>query len=149
MLEGVWLLPVHLPGVVVFAYRALLAVSVLLAVGANWSRANAESTTELQAAMSPLVKLDYTVESSKAFKASLKALMAAKNWDALEQIAAECRNSGTSWPRGSWKLDTFYEGVGTGPTTPCDKTNEGTIKVIGELHEWIRARPKSLTARPV
>lgn len=100
-----------------------------------------------QAAFSPIKAADFS-EPPKAFISSVKAMWAAKDWDGLEKCAAECRASRTAWSNGVWKLDTFYDLLGAASAEECTgRSEEISLELITKMHDWIRLRPKSITAR--
>jgi hypothetical protein len=67
----------------------------------------------------------------------------AKNFDKIDDLASQYRASKASTCSGVWKLESVYEGV-----TPHQTDSEETWnKALSTLHEWVEAKPNSITPR--
>jgi hypothetical protein len=71
------------------------------------------------------------------------SLLAAKNYDKLEELAAGYRASKAGYADGTWKLGFFYAGTEL-PDNADDAAWKSRQK---EIHDWIGAKPESVTAR--
>jgi hypothetical protein len=67
---------------------------------------------------------------------------AAKNFDKLEDLANEYRTSKASIASGIWKLEAVYLGI----IPDVNKSNDGWDQSLVTLHDWIQAKPDSITA---
>jgi len=76
-------------------------------------------------------------------KAKTVALLEAKDYDKLDELANGLRASKTSWPNGHWELANFYSGLETSNKSP-DVSWETRI---ASLQDWITNRPQSINAR--
>jgi hypothetical protein len=70
-------------------------------------------------------------------------LLQSTNFDELDGFADKLRLSRECWGSGSWKLGDFYSGL-----VPSDQIPDSLWEErIASLHDWIAAKPKSITAR--
>jgi hypothetical protein len=70
-------------------------------------------------------------------------LFEAKKYEELEQFANEYRKSKECRPDGIWELVQVYGGM----WIPAKSSDEKWEQHLNALQEWVRARPKSITAR--
>jgi hypothetical protein len=79
-----------------------------------------------------------------SIKRQSDALIASKDFDKLDALAEDFRNSQASYAHGFWKLSYFYEGLNfpAGEATDSEWTNHLAI-----LKDWVQAKPDSITAR--
>jgi hypothetical protein len=76
-------------------------------------------------------------------KAQAKKLFGAKNYEALDALAKLHRDSKATFPDGSLKLRKVYAGISLKQESP-----EASFEAhLSQLHDWISARPGSITAR--
>ncbi|HEY4416202.1 MAG TPA: hypothetical protein VGO57_10960 [Verrucomicrobiae bacterium] len=71
------------------------------------------------------------------------ALFAAKDFDKLEELANQYRTSKECFDTGIWKLEAVYFGI----VPSSDKSDEEWKMSLATLHDWIRTKPNSITAR--
>ena len=72
-----------------------------------------------------------------------KALLDAKDFDKLDSLAAQYRDSRECYADGSWKLSEVYVGLELSDQA-SDSEWESHLAIF---NDWIKARPESITAR--
>ena len=79
------------------------------------------------------------------FERDMNASILARDFEALEKMAAQFRRTKERFIGGGWKIHSFY----TTMSAPPDKTNtEAAWQAhINYLRAWKRAKPQSITAR--
>jgi hypothetical protein len=78
-----------------------------------------------------------------SIEAEASARLAAKDFAALEDLADKYRISKECYPTGVWKLMSVYAGMQPGKNRPpAEWTTD-----LGNLREWVQAKPDSITAR--
>ena len=77
-------------------------------------------------------------------KITVQSLFYQEKFAELESMADEFRKSKARLPEGVWKLQFFYEGLGT-----KDRSPEGWKKLFGITEKWLKQSPDSITARVV
>jgi Domain of unknown function (DUF4034) len=82
-------------------------------------------------------------QERQKLRAKIIALLEAKDYDKLDEIADGLRASKASWSTGHWKLANFYAGLETS-NKPPDVSWETRIAA---LQDWVTARPQSINAR--
>jgi Domain of unknown function (DUF4034) len=78
-----------------------------------------------------------------SIEAQSSAFFAAKDFGKLEDLANNYRLSKESSVSGSWKLEYVYAGI----VPDVEDSNDVWDERIATLHEWIQAKPDSITAR--
>src|SRR5581483_11303419 len=74
-------------------------------------------------------------KQSVALSNQVAQLFVVKNYDKLEELAAQFRSSKEQMPNGWWKLDDFYTGF-----TPSDRASEAVWEArLTALREWTDA----------
>jgi len=92
-----------------------------------------------------VVKIEPELSPQREVLLRVGALFVDEQFDALEAIANEYRDTEERWDFGRWKLTTFYSGLehGKGIVTPKTKP----MPYLQRFDRWIKAYPKSVTAR--
>ncbi len=90
----------------------------------------------------------YTVSDARglrrAFGREVRRLLLARDYDQLEQMAAELRASKARFGNGRWKLHHFYlDGFSLWNE---DQTERSWARLVKEARAWSEARPRSITA---
>jgi hypothetical protein len=75
-------------------------------------------------------------------QAESAGFFAAKNFDKLEDLANDYRTSKASIASGIWKLEAVYRGI----IPDENKSNGEWEQSLVTLHDWIQAKPDSITA---
>lgn len=82
-------------------------------------------------------------KEENAIQAQAAALIKAREFDKLDDLANDYRNLGESFANGSWKVGWLYFGL-----SPDDENTDAEWKDrLAALREWVAARPSSITAR--
>jgi hypothetical protein len=69
-------------------------------------------------------------------------MLAAKDYRGLETLSANLRFTKARFASGAWKITTFYDCI----SRPSGKGEEGWLRHGEQLHHWVAAAPKSVTA---
>jgi hypothetical protein len=79
-----------------------------------------------------------------AIKQEAITLLNAREFDKLDALAKDDRDSGACFANGMWKLSYLYDGLDSsvGKGTDADWTNHLSV-----IMDWVRAEPKSIAAR--
>ncbi len=80
---------------------------------------------------------------SDGFRIQVANLIEAKNYDALDNLAAKLRSSKEQYPGGSWKLGDLYAGLIPSRKQPDTEWESR----LSKLRDWIKTKPDSITAR--
>jgi hypothetical protein len=89
--------------------------------------------------------VDLDDQASRELFRTERTLLNQQNFDQLEQIAAEARNTKARFTGGEWQLEAFYRGVqGPGYLTAPDASWNNHIEL---LKRWAAAKPDSITPR--
>lgn len=73
-----------------------------------------------------------------------ESLLMASNYDELERIADDYRNSKATFANGEWKLSVFYDDLSY---YLYQTPEENWVNRLNKLKEWVAAKPDSITAR--
>jgi len=71
-------------------------------------------------------------------------LLAAKDYDKLDDLAAKYRASKESYANGVWKLMVAYDAIAAENDLP---SREAWASRQTEIQEWVKAKPESATVR--
>lgn len=133
-----------------FNYTTVCLLLPLFLLGCSKEVVDANGQTQGQpSASAPLFPFPPVVVETPAQKEILGIekratdLLANRNYDGLDALAKEFRDSKECHATGYWKLSYVYRGL-AGPSGAADAewTNHFAI-----LRDWIRAKPASITAR--
>jgi hypothetical protein len=78
-----------------------------------------------------------------AIETESAGFFAAKDFGKLENLANNYRTSKASIASGIWKLEAVYSGIHPDES----KSNDEWERCLANLHDWIQAKPDSITAR--
>ncbi len=130
-----------------------LILSCLLFAGCskNQTADNASASgpgNQTNAAIGKILQNFVVVESAETkekeeIKNQAKTLFDAKDFDKLDSLAAQYRESRECYADGNWKLSEVYVGLEL-PDKASDSEWESHLAVF---NDWIKARPESITAR--
>lgn len=86
---------------------------------------------------------DQASEEVDAYRLRVRQLYNSRNFDQLEELAAEAQTKRTQFANGSWLIYQFYECM-----DPKDDEPESMWQLHDQIHRaWIEAKPDSVTAR--
>src|SRR5262249_29726166 len=68
-----------------------------------------------------------------------------RNYDNLEKLASELRQSKARFPGGAWKIQKFYQGVSR-PVNERKVSEQEWANYLPKVQKWVADCPKSITA---
>ncbi len=131
----------------------VLILLCLLSAGCSKNQTTDNSSAngpgkQTNAAIGKMLQNFVVVESAetkekKEIDNQAKALFDAKDFDKLDSLAVQYRESRECYADGNWKLSEVYRGLQL-PDKASDSEWESHLAVF---NDWIKARPESITAR--
>jgi hypothetical protein len=123
-----------------------LALSLILS-GCSKKTSGAGETSRQQNAAAAALPFNVTIVETnltraKALSRQARELFKAKDYEKLEQLAAQYQNSKECFPSGEWYLANVIGGIGI-----SGANDEQWQAQFTALREWIRIRPKSIFPR--
>ncbi|HXI70556.1 MAG TPA: DUF4034 domain-containing protein [Verrucomicrobiae bacterium] len=132
-----------------FVAVALLGCSKEVPKSADVANPNAQHSSESANSFIPSDPSEVTVIETAEIKDKLKiraesaGYFAAKDFSKLDDLANNYRTSKACSVSGVWKLESVYTGI-----IPDEANSDDTWKqTLAMLHDWIQAKPDSITAR--
>jgi hypothetical protein len=120
-------------------------VTFLIASFAGQTESNAAPTARTITVVGQTFPIATAAElqEEQSIAAEVKRLLKDEQFDQLDALARKYREAGASYPSGLWKLDAFY----TGTRPPETNSVADWEDAIGEMKEWVKAKPASITAQ--
>jgi WD40 repeat protein len=82
-------------------------------------------------------------EARAAYRRMIRGLFDAGQWELLDRIAGELRISQEKFDEGTWKLSSFYGGLGLS----SDSSDEQYTRHFSKLNAWDKVAAESVTPR--
>jgi hypothetical protein len=120
----------------------IILLSVLIACSKP-----AEEKEQAKAAQPSVVATEKDDEQRKTFHAEMQTHLNQDNFSELDRIARELTATKERFPGGDWKLDRFYDAVGSPPGGPAPVAEQVDYKDrIVKLTKWTAQMPDSIHA---
>ena len=91
----------------------------------------------------PFVEFPAEFAPQDRISAEVEKLFKDKQYEKLEQLAAEYRSSKAAWSYGEWKLSTLYDQISSAKAS----TDASWQDRIAQIKEWVAQKPDSVVAR--
>jgi len=131
----------------------MLCVIITLMFAVCYTECGAQADPAKQASSNqrttplPAERFDFVVafpiKQRKELLADVTALLKAKDYKGLDELAANLRKEKSIFPAGLWHLDYFYEFVSASQNDADPQWEQQ----LSRLRDWVKARPNSITAR--
>lgn len=131
----------------VFAVKraGLMLLGLIVSTSAVMAQADAKPKSAAEALASAKVKIEEGTTPHRAEIQRVAALLVDEQFDALEVIANDYRDSKERWGYGWWKLTTFYIGSEAGRGAVRSWTEP--VPFLQRFNRWMEAYPNSSTAK--
>ena len=91
--------------------------------------------------------LSTDVDAAANYSGTVAEMLKAGKLEAIDCVADRAREGKERFPGGTWKLRELYKGVSAPVQHPVHATQEDWDILLKRLGEWVKARPRSITAR--